>query len=90
MQQLKITAVFALALGLAACGTNQRPVPVIKATQDSTILRTNQPAQPTIPDLTPPGVTAICQDGSYSQATDSSTCVGNGGVRTFVGRYRSE
>lgn len=90
MQKLKWALALALCGGLVACGTNQRPVPVIKVNNDSTVLRVNQPKQTMLPDSIPAGVTAICVDGSYSQATDDSICVGNGGVQTYIARYRSE
>lgn len=90
MKKLKLSIALLLCSGLVACGTSQRPVPVLKVDKDSTILSSHHPNVRLLPDSIPAGVTAICFDGAYSQSNDNSTCVGNGGVQTYIKRYRSE
>lgn len=90
MQTFKLVAALALCGSLVACGSSQRPVPVVKLEKDTTILRNNQVKPRILFDTIPSGTTAICFDGSYSQAIDSSACSGNGGVKTYIERYHSE
>lgn len=86
----KLAIALVCCCGIVACGTSQKAVPVVKLEKDRTILGANQIKPQILFDNTPAGVTAICFDGSYSQATDSSTCVGNGGVKTRIDRYHAE
>lgn len=90
MQKLKLTAILSATLGLTACGTFQPPVAVVKADKDSTIVRVSESTNQNTTEIIPQGVTALCWDGAYSKATDNSVCSGNGGVKTYIGRYHSE
>lgn len=74
----------ALAMGLSACVQNT-PVAVVEVQEDRTAKRMELPA-----GQTPPNATAFCRDGAFSFASDDSTCIGNGGVQTFISRYYSE
>ncbi|AGH37952.1 hypothetical protein F543_17000 [Bibersteinia trehalosi USDA-ARS-USMARC-189] len=89
MQKLKFVTALVLLCGLSAC-VQRTPVEVVKAQTDNTVSSTIA-KPPVIEQIqVPAGVTAICQDGSYSKATDNSVCIGNGGVKTIIGRYHSE
>ncbi|MDH2999083.1 hypothetical protein A1D22_04300 [Pasteurellaceae bacterium LFhippo2] len=83
-------ALIVASIGIVAC-QQREPVEVVKAQDTSTIVQPKAPAvSQQLPDNLPANVTAICRDGSYSTATDSTACSGNGGVSSVINRYHSE
>ncbi|QBQ64729.1 DUF3761 domain-containing protein [Actinobacillus indolicus] len=73
---------------LTACSSGEK-VEVVKAPSSSNVAPTKV-SQTQLPENLPSNVTAICRDGTYSTATDSSACLGNGGVSTIINRYHAE
>lgn len=82
-----ITMLTAIAM-LTACSSGEK-VEVVKAPSYSNVAPTTV-SQTQLPENLPSNVTAICRDGTYSTATDSSACLGNGGVSTIINRYHAE
>lgn len=90
MKKYHLIALFTVTTILAACNSGQK-VEVVKAPQtSSTIMPSTAMEQQNLPTTIPNNVTAICRDGSYSTATDTTACLGNGGVATQINRYYSE
>lgn len=90
MQKLKMMTTVIMVVGLVAC-VERTPVGVVSSQADTTIVSAFKPQTSSVEQVSlPDGVTAICQDGSFSKATDNTACVGNGGIKTFIGRYHSE
>ncbi len=82
-----ITMLTAMAM-LTACSSGNK-VEVVKAPPSSNIVPTTS-LVPQLPENLPSNVTAICRDGTYSTAKDSSACLGNGGASTIINRYHAE
>ncbi len=84
-----ITMLTAMAM-LTACSSGNK-VEVVKAPPSSNIVPTTSLVpQAKLPENLPSNVTAICRDGTYSTAKDSSACLGNGGASTIINRYHAE
>ncbi len=84
-----ITMLTAMAM-LTACSSGNK-VEVVKAPPSSNIVPTTSlVSQVQLPENLPSNVTAICRDGTYSTAKDSSACLGNGGASTIINRYHAE
>lgn len=84
-----ITMLTAIAM-LTACSSGEK-VEVVKAPSSANVAPTTSlVSQTQLPENLPSNVTAICRDGTYSTATDSSACLGNGGVSTIINRYHAE
>ncbi|WP_150539269.1 hypothetical protein [Actinobacillus vicugnae] len=88
MKAHNLVSLIALAVTITACSSNQ-PVQVVKEPAAKTeyvpIQNTHSAQQPL-----PANVTAICVDGSYSTSPVNEACVGNGGAKQIISRYRSE
>lgn len=85
-----ITMLTAMAM-LTACSSGDK-VEVVKAPFSSSniVPSTSLVSQAQLPENLPSNVTAICRDGTYSTAKDSSACLGNGGASTIINRYHAE
>ena len=89
MKNLAIIGIVAVCLGLTACSSGTR-VDVAKGVDSTTAISQQTIQQSAIPLNFPTGATALCRDGNYSFAKDSTVCASNGGVAIAVERYHSE
>ena len=95
-----VAGVAALLLVVAGCSDQSEPAAVVGASPSSApalvaanpVPKTAAPSpvvkrQPTLAELRAKGVSAVCNDGTYSYSQHrSGTCSHHGGVRTWTGR----